>query len=74
MSVLSPIRDYILNECNDLDEGKAKIIEVLDAAPIQDQQIKSMKVNVKYQIHNLTKLKFWVSNMILAKENLKVCK
>lgn len=72
MSVLSPIRNYILNECNDLETAKAKILEVLDAAPVQDKHIKSMRVNVKYQIFDLTKLKFWVNSMILAKQKLKV--
>lgn len=71
-SVLEPIRDYILNQCTDLEDGKRVVLDTLSKAPIQDTDIKRMKVQVMYQIRSLPQLQRFVSNMILAKQGLKV--
>jgi len=71
-SILEPIRDYILNVCTDLEAGRAVVLEQLCKAPNADNDIRRMKVVVQYQIHNLTKLKFFVNDMILARKGLKV--
>jgi len=72
MSVLLPIRDYILNECNDLEQGRAKVLEALNAVPKPDIDIRRMKVDVQHRIYSLSTLKFFVSNQILASQGLKL--
>ena len=71
MSVLQPIREQVLFS-NDFESAKQLVLNTLANAPRKDADVKKMEVEVKYQIHNLTRLKFFVNNMILAKEHLKV--
>ncbi len=72
MSVLLPIRDYILNECNDLEQGRAKVLETLNAVPNPDIDVRRMKVDVQHRIYSLSTLKFFVSNQILVRRGLKL--
>lgn len=71
MSVLTPIREQVLFS-EDFEAAKALVLEALNNAPYQDQDIKKMKVQVQYQIFSLAKLKFFVNNNILAHQHLKV--
>ena len=70
-SVLKPIYEQVL-AIKDLETAKQLILETLEKAPIQDQHIKLMKVQVKYQIHTKQRLDKFVINMLLAKQGLQV--
>ena len=72
MNVLLPIRDYILNECNDLEQGRAKVLETLNAVPNPDIDVRRMKVDVQHRIYSLSTLKFFVSNQVLVRQGSKV--
>lgn len=70
-SVLTPIRDQILF-ANNFESAQQLVLEALHNAPVRDQDIKKMEVEVKYHIRDLTRLKFFVHNMLMAKQHLKV--
>jgi hypothetical protein len=72
-SILLPIKDKVWST-KDLSTAKQIILDQLDTAPRQDQDIKRMRVAVQYQIHTKAKLDYFVSNMLLAKDGLQVIK
>ena len=72
-SILLPIKDRVW-QTQDLQQAKQIILDQLDTAPRQDQDIKKMRVTVQYQINSKMKLDYFISNMLLAKEGLQVIK
>jgi len=57
-----------------LEEGRSIILNQLDTAPVQDQDIKMMRTAVVYQINSKPKLDYFISNMLLAKDGLQTIK
>jgi len=72
-SILYPIHEKVW-AAKTLEEGKSIILNQLDTAPVQDQDIKKMRTAVAYQINSKTKLDYFVSNMLLAKDGLQTIK
>ena len=72
-SILFPIKDKVWST-KDLLTAKQIILDQLDTAPVQDQDIKRMRVAVQYQINSKMKLDYFISNMLLAKEGLQTIK
>jgi hypothetical protein len=69
-SILYPIHQQVW-AAQTLEEGKAIILKALDEAPVQNPDIKRMRVAVNHQITSKTKLDFFISNMLLAKDGLQ---
>ena len=72
-SILLPIKDKVW-ATKELSIAKQIILDQLDTAPRQDQDIKRMRVAVQYQIQTKAKLDYFVSNMLLAKDGLQTIK
>ena len=72
-SILFPIHEKVWS-AKTLEEGRSIILNQLDQALIQDKDIKMMRTAVAYQINSKTKLDYFVSNMLLAKDGLQTIK
>lgn len=72
-SILFPIHERVW-QAKTLEEGKAIILKTLDQAPRQDKDIKGMRYAIEHTIHTKTKLDFFISNMLLAREGLQKLK
>jgi len=72
-SILFPIHEKVW-AAKTLEEGRSIILNQLDKAPVQDNDIKLMRTAVVYQINSKPKLDYFISNMLLAKDGLQTIK
>lgn len=71
-SILFPIHEQVW-AAPTLEAGKAIVLKALDEAK-QDEDVRKMRVAINHQIHSKTKLDFFISNMLLARQGLQKIK
>lgn len=75
-AIISSVLQSVIQEVyssSSLDEGKTKMLKVLDDCKIKDADKSRMKYEIK-MITNLTKLQFYCTNAMLKYEGLGIGK